>query len=267
MNARLPGALRPSRELTLTGTVVPDIRRPPTLVGTQWDPLRHGRCGSACFSHQFVRRCYVPDRHLSSSTSQKAVLRNQLKSGRAALTPQERGKSIAEVTKRAVKLATSLRENFSEQRKPIPVAAGYAATGSELDAFPLLRQLLRKGWQATLPVMAGSDKPLFFRTWSVDTKLLPGPFGIRQPPPDAPALRPDVVFLPLLAFDSHGNRLGYGGGFYDRTLASLRKTGPLSAVGLAFDCQFIDSLPTEPFDAPLEYVVTPTKLYRFTKSV
>lgn len=131
--------------------------------------------------------------------------------------------------------------------------AGYVAIRSEIDPGPVL-----SAWTGpvALPVVAGSGRPLVFRRWWPGAALAPGTFGVLVPP-EGPSVVPDILIVPLLAYDRRGMRLGYGGGFYDRTLAALRGTGrrPL-AVGFAFSAQRVEDLPVEATDAPLDAIVT-----------
>ncbi len=103
-------------------------------------------------------------------------------------------------------------------------------------------------------MVRGRDEPLDFRLWTEDGTLVPAGFGTLAPPPDAPAAVPDLVLLPLLGFDDSGTRLGYGGGFYDRTLAALPVRPRL--VGLAFAAQHLAAIPRDQHDIPLDAVVT-----------
>lgn len=135
--------------------------------------------------------------------------------------------------------------------------AGYSAMGSEADPFDLLSRLSARGHQCALPRIAAKDEPLVFHLWKVSEELLPGAHGTREPRANAPECRPDVVLVPLLAFDPAGRRLGYGGGYYDRTLAALRCEGnDVLAVGVAFSAQEAQDLPEEEFDARLDWIVT-----------
>jgi len=86
--------------------------------------------------------------------------------------------------------------------------------------------------------------------------------GIPRPPDDAPEVTPSVLLVPLAAFDDRGYRVGYGGGFYDRTLAKLRAAGPATAVGVAFAAQRVDRVPNEPHDEPLDWILTPEGAHR-----
>ena len=118
------------------------------------------------------------------------------------------------------------------------------------------------GCATALPVTPAEGQPLRFHRWTVDDRLDDGPYGTKQPPADQPLCRPDVILAPMLAFDSAGWRLGYGGGFYDRTLAVLRGAGHhLSVIGIAYEGQKLDKIPVGPYDMPLDAVLCPTGLF------
>ncbi|MDP2151758.1 5-formyltetrahydrofolate cyclo-ligase [Parvibaculum sp.] len=135
--------------------------------------------------------------------------------------------------------------------------AGYIAISSEPDPAELIRRLSANGHVCALPRVASRNAPLVFHRWRPGNALLPGAHGTREPQPDAPLCRPDIVLVPLLAFDNAGRRLGYGGGYYDRTLAALRADGKgVIAVGVAFSAQEAQDLPEEEFDERLDWVVT-----------
>jgi 5-formyltetrahydrofolate cyclo-ligase len=141
------------------------------------------------------------------------------------------------------------------------VVAGTWPVGSELDARPLLAALAARGWRCALPVVADEAGPLRFRAWLPGEPLRAGGYGILEPEPAAPAVVPDVVLVPLLAFDRAGRRLGQGGGWYDRTLAALRAERPVLAIGLAFAAQERAELPTGGHDQPLDWIVTEKAAY------
>jgi 5-formyltetrahydrofolate cyclo-ligase len=141
---------------------------------------------------------------------------------------------------------------------PFAVAAIYHPQGSELDPYPLAAVLERQGTRIALPVAVERDAPLVFRLLSESGGLPVDAVGIPAPPPDAPAVRPDLVICPLIGFDRAGGRLGQGGGFYDRTLQLLRASGPVTAIGLAYAGQELSDIPTGPFDQPLDGVLTET---------
>jgi 5-formyltetrahydrofolate cyclo-ligase len=142
-------------------------------------------------------------------------------------------------------------------RRPAAVS-GYWAIGDEIDLRPALRALAEGGLVVALPVMAGTDAPLTFRRWLPGAKLKHRMWGIHEPLQDAPVVRPDLLLVPLLAFDRNGGRLGYGGGYYDRTLAGLRadRGGPVTACGIGFAAQEVAEVPCEPRDMRLDAVIT-----------
>jgi 5-formyltetrahydrofolate cyclo-ligase len=136
--------------------------------------------------------------------------------------------------------------------------SGFLPIGEEIDPAPLMTRLVGEGYSLCLPVMEGKGKPLLFRAWAPGEPLAEVMWGIREPLPAAPAVEPDIVLGPLLAFDLSGYRLGYGGGFYDRTLARLRALKPIVAIGLAYDEQKVDSVPHHDYDQRLDWVLTPS---------
>lgn len=138
----------------------------------------------------------------------------------------------------------------------------FAAFRDEIDTLPLARALWARGAALALPVILGRDRPLMFRAWTEGAALRPaGAFRIPTPGPDCPEVVPDVVLLPLAAFDRRGFRIGYGAGFYDRTLAGLRSRGAVTAVGFAFACQEVDRVPAEPHDEPVDVMVTQAEAF------
>jgi len=140
--------------------------------------------------------------------------------------------------------------------------AGYMPIHSEIDPRPAMAALHAQGRAIALPVIAGPARPLLFHRWTPGTPLVDGPFGAKVPADGLP-LTPCILIVPLLAFDRCGMRLGYGGGFYDRTLARLRaRDRQTCALGFAFEAQLAaQALPTEPTDAPLDAIVTEAGLH------
>lgn len=141
------------------------------------------------------------------------------------------------------------------------VVAAYLAIGEEIDAVSLLAPY---DVTLALPVMVAKGQPLMFRSWQLGEPLIDRMWGIREPAETAPTVRPDALLVPLLGFDSHGFRLGYGGGFYDRTLQALRAQKPVLAIGVGFDEQRVDDIPRDSYDQPLDWVLTPSGLIRCT---
>lgn len=146
---------------------------------------------------------------------------------------------------------------------PGAIVSGFAAINDEINPAPLMTWLQAEGFRLALPVMQGRGKPLVMRLWSPGDVMAPAAWGIAEPTDDKPEVDPDVVLVPLLAFDARGYRLGYGGGFYDRTLRRLRTLKPIIAVGLAYDEQKVDAVPSESYDEKLDWVLTPSGPQKF----
>ncbi|WP_421860364.1 5-formyltetrahydrofolate cyclo-ligase [Oceanicaulis sp.] len=136
------------------------------------------------------------------------------------------------------------------------VVAGYAAIGDEIDPQTLLETFALEQARIALPCVVEKDQPLIFRSWALDQPLEPGPFGTREPAASSSELTPSLVLVPLVGFDLKGRRLGYGGGFYDRTLDKLKQSGPLTVVGLAYEAQKLARVPAEAHDMRLDWIVT-----------
>jgi 5-formyltetrahydrofolate cyclo-ligase len=144
------------------------------------------------------------------------------------------------------------------------VVSGYWPVGDEFDTRPLLERLHRSGHPCCLPVVAGKGKPLAFRRWEPGDALVPAALGIPVPLPEADELAPDVLLVPMLAFDDQGYRLGYGGGFYDMTLRSLRANAEATlGVGMAFAGQRVAAVPHDGSDERLDWIVTEEGARRF----
>src|ERR1700716_2237313 len=146
---------------------------------------------------------------------------------------------------------------------PGAVVSGYSPIRSEIDPAPLMRALAARGARLALPAVMARGKSLAFRAWSPDDRLLLGPLGILEPSPAAAELIPDIMLVPLAAFDRLGHRIGYGAGHYDYTLAHLRKAKPVTAIGLAFAAQEIGAVPALSHDVALDYVLTETQIFDF----
>jgi 5-formyltetrahydrofolate cyclo-ligase len=156
---------------------------------------------------------------------------------------------------------TAAADAIAGRAFPIAVAPGaivsvYMPMKSELDPRPLMRKLANAGARLALPVVIGRDLPLVMRAYAFGDALAKGVWDIRVPPPEAGEVAPDIVLAPLLAFDRGGNRLGYGAGYYDMTIAALRVKKPVVAVGVAFAAQEVDAVPTSPRDVRLDLVLT-----------
>lgn len=175
----------------------------------------------------------------------KAALRTTAHANRAALSAEERAEAAKLVTRHFFDSLTLA---------PTDVVAAYWRIRDELDCQPILIGLMDSNRTVVLPVVMGADQPLDLRVWEQGASLYEAGFGTLAPSELAPRRAPDVVLMPLLGFDKHGTRLGYGGGYYDRTLAAMQKTPRL--VGLAFAAQELDHIPRESHDVPLDAVIT-----------
>ncbi len=154
---------------------------------------------------------------------------------------------------------------------PLAVASGVSVSGfvplkSEINPLLLMRKLAENGARLALPVVVGRDKPLIMREWSFGEPLASGVWGIREPKSEAAAVDPDILLVPLLAFDRNGSRIGYGAGYYDMTLNRLRAFKPVTAIGLAYAAQEIPVVPTTPRDARLDLVLTEREVMDFRAS-
>jgi 5-formyltetrahydrofolate cyclo-ligase len=141
--------------------------------------------------------------------------------------------------------------------------AAYLPFRTELDTMPLIHALQGLGFRVCLPVVVARTEPLEFRVWSQGDALALDGFGLRYPVRGEPTA-PQVLIVPLLAFDASGHRLGYGGGFYDRTLAALRARGEVHAYGFAYEAQRVDEIPRDARDAVLQAVITERGVVRPT---
>lgn len=136
------------------------------------------------------------------------------------------------------------------------IASGYLPVRNELDPVPTMAALAALGWRLALPVVVGPGLPLVFRSWAPGEPTVPAPFGLEIPVNET-EVAPDLLLVPMLAFDGRGHRLGYGGGFYDRTIAALRARNPaVLAVGVAFAAQRVPLLPDHENDMRLDAILT-----------
>jgi 5-formyltetrahydrofolate cyclo-ligase len=185
----------------------------------------------------------------------KAALRLKALAARAALpqgTRTEAAQTVAEHFFNHIDLPSGA------------VVAAYWRIRDELDCQPILVRLMDSLQPVVLPVVLGPEEALEMRVWEQGAALYPSGFGTLAPAELAPQAEPDVVLMPLLGFDHMGTRLGYGGGYYDRTLAQLSKKPRL--IGLAFAAQELESIPRESHDIPLDVVVTETGVRHFGSS-
>jgi 5-formyltetrahydrofolate cyclo-ligase len=176
----------------------------------------------------------------------KARIRRDALARRDALSAAERGAAAAVIAERPLPVAVA----------PDTIVSGFSPLKSEINPVPLMRAFADAGARLALPVVAGKGRPLIMRGWSFGEPLAAGVWGIREPKPEAPEVFPDILIVPLLAFDHTGNRIGYGAGYYDMTITRLRAMKPVVAIGLAFAAQEIDLVPVTDRDAALDLVLT-----------
>jgi 5-formyltetrahydrofolate cyclo-ligase len=183
---------------------------------------------------------------MRDSPSAKAELRREALARRDGLPAAER----------AAAAVTIARRGFPVPVAPDTIVAGFMPMKSEISPLPLMRKLADAGARLALPVVAGRGQPLTMRAWAFGSPLATGVWGIREPPSTAPALAPDILIVPLLAFDRAGQRIGYGAGYYDMTIVALREQKAILAIGIAFAAQEIAAVPATSHDAPLDLVLT-----------
>ncbi len=164
---------------------------------------------------------------------------------------------------RAAAVETVLQRPFPVAVEPGLIVSGYSPMRSEFNPVPLMRRLADAGARLALPVTPKRGNPLIMRAWNFGDELASGVWGIREPKPDAPEVFPDVMLVPLAAFDRAGHRIGYGAGYYDLTIARVRAMKPVIAIGLAFAVQEIQRVPATPFDQALDLVLTEHEIIDF----
>ena len=184
---------------------------------------------------------------MSDSLSElKSIVRKDALMRRGALPAAERAKAAETIAARPFPIAIA----------PGTIVSGFMPLKTEISPLPLMRRLAASGARLALPVIDGRGKPLILRAFAFGDALSPGQWGIREPMADAPEVKPDILLVPLLAFDRRGHRIGYGAGYYDMTIARLRAMKPLVAAGIAYACQEVGEVPVTPRDARLDLVLT-----------
>lgn len=175
----------------------------------------------------------------------KSALRRKALDKRSALGTKEREKAADEASKHF------LQDSSLEGKQTI---AAYWPIKNEIDPLPLLQRLEERGHKICLPVVTGKNQPLIFRLWQRGDSLFPAGFDMMVPGDNVKTTIPDLIILPLVAFDKTGTRLGYGGGYYDRTIGAMKKSPTLT--GFAFSVQELDNIERERHDVPLDIIVT-----------
>lgn len=187
---------------------------------------------------------------------QKELLRNEALARRDALPATQR-QAAAEI--------------IAARKFPVAIPRGAVVSGfmpmkSEINPLPLLKRLATEGAKLALPVVAGRGKPLIMRAWEFGAPLEAGVWGIRQPKADAPEIDPDILIVPLAAFDRAGHRIGYGAGYYDMTITRLRGIKSVVVLGIGFAAQEVPRVPTTERDARLDLVLTEREIIDFRKA-
>ncbi len=211
--------------------------------------MSHGHRGPA-LSYSALSPAWLLDRPMPASAS-KAALRAQALSRRAEESAEAAAALASHLATAGLKLALRLRPQ---------IVSAYFALRDEPSTLPLLEALARHGVTTALPITGARDSPLVFRQWRPGDPTVKGKMAISEPLPSAPEVAPDLLFVPLAAFDRAGHRIGYGAGFYDRTLAKLRAAKRICAVGVAYASQALPKVPHEAHDEPLDYVLTEREL-------
>ena len=192
-------------------------------------------------------------------SNERQLLRKLIRQRRQQLSAAQQQQAANDL------LAQTLASGIVEHKQHIAL---YLANDGELDPFTLIQALWHAGKNVYLPVLHPfTPGYLVFVEYQQDTLLYPNKFGIPEPLLECQHILPlaqlDVIFTPLVAFDAAGNRLGMGGGFYDRTLSQLPTHSHCDVIGIAHNCQQVEQVPTEAWDVPLKQIITPAKVWRF----
>jgi 5-formyltetrahydrofolate cyclo-ligase len=186
----------------------------------------------------------------------KTALRRDALARRGAIGPAARAAFSRRLAEEGLRLGRLWRPQIVSAFHPLP---------DEPDTLPLLTALTAEGFATALPTVVGRGSPLTFRLWRPGEPTRAGAMSIREPLEEAPAVDPDLLFVPLACFDRRGNRIGYGAGFYDRSLARLRAIKPIHAAGVAYGVCEIASVPYETHDQSLDAVVTEQETILFSE--
>jgi len=243
----IPGAISLSRELSLPGPWARYMA--PTCTSRSQRTDRADGHGGTAPIYIYIVEIRPKNEKAMNSTKDKSAMRQTAKACRAeaALQLGEDGiKSFLE----------TFAKNWGDIFGADSVVAGYWPMSGEMDVRPALVLLDRVGCLTALPEVVEKNRPLRFRAWVPGEDLIEGAHGTAHPLVSAPPMRPDVVLVPLLSFDRKGYRLGWGGGYYDRTLEALRKSGNVVAVGAAYGAQEVDEVPHDEFDQTLNWIIT-----------
>ena len=189
------------------------------------------------------------------ATRSKAELRASALAKREAISEAKRVKAAQALAKRGLPIEIT----------PSMVISGYSPIRNEIDPVPLMQKLALQGARLALPTVNARGISLIFRAWSPGDRLTLGMLGIPEPSPAASEVVPDIMLVPLAAFDRMGHRIGYGAGHYDYTFAHLRKAKAVIGIGLAFAAQEIEAIPALPHDVRLDFVLTESGAFDFRR--
>jgi 5-formyltetrahydrofolate cyclo-ligase len=190
---------------------------------------------------------------ITAADSPKAQLREQAFARRDALPADMRAAAAEAIATRP----------FPVTVKKGMIVSGFTPMTTEIKPLPLMRQAAKLGARLALPASAGRNKPLIMRAYAFGDELARGQWGIREPKAEAPEVAPDILIVPLAAFDRAGHRIGYGAGYYDMTINALRDRKKIIAIGIAFAAQEIASVPATERDARLDFVLTEREVIDF----
>lgn len=185
--------------------------------------------------------------------SSKADLRATALAKRDALTGEQRSAAALAIAERGLPFELA----------PGTVVSGYSPIRNEIDPTPLMLKLAAQGARLALPTVTARGQSLIFRAWSPNARMVLGSLGIPEPSPAAAEVVPDLMLVPLAAFDRLGHRIGYGAGHYDHTFAHLRKSKAVTGIGLGFAVQEIEAVPALAHDVALDYVLTEAQMFDF----
>jgi 5-formyltetrahydrofolate cyclo-ligase len=194
---------------------------------------------------------------MNNAVSRKRILREEALRRRGALGPEIRQMFSARLAEQGLAIA---------QRVGARIASAFLPIKDEPDTLPLLAALANGGFHTALPITVSRAAPLTFRLWRPGDPTRPGALNIPEPLASAEIVDPDLLFVPLACFDRRGHRIGYGAGHYDRSLATLRAKGPVTAVGVAYSASQAPGIPDEPHDQRLDFILTERELIDCGKS-
>jgi 5-formyltetrahydrofolate cyclo-ligase len=192
----------------------------------------------------------------SNKADPKALLRSDVLARRGHIEPAVRVAFSRRLAEEGLRLARLWRP---------PIVSVFYPIRDEPDTLLLLTALAGAGFATALPVVVNRGLPLIFRLWRPGQPTHAGAMSIREPLEDAPVVEPDLLFVPLACFDRRGHRIGYGAGYYDRTLTNLRGIKPVHAVGVAYGVCEVDAVPYETHDQSLDAVVTDLETILFSE--